>query len=332
MIEILLFFIAASLLLYVVLGGADYGAGILELLPSGKFKDEQRRVINHAMGPVWEANHMWLILVIVILFMAFPTIFNTIMTYLHLPVVALLVGIVVRGTAFTFRHYDAIHDEKSQKIYSRLFGISSLWSAMWIGIIAGSLGRGTINMETRDFVEAYIHSWWGWLPLMMGFFTVSIFGFLASVYLVGETKDPELKKLFWKRGYYFNIAVIATGGLVFFASWLENASFFLNFLTNPFALAILGMATAAFFALWYFVRRSKSLIVRIIAAAQASLILLGWYVAEAPNAVITKQGAITFYQAAAPAATLTQLTIALLVGSVLIFPSLAMLLKVFKIR
>lgn len=64
MIEILLFFIAASLLLYVVLGGADYGAGILELLPSGKFKDEQRRVINHAMGPVWEANHMWLILVL----------------------------------------------------------------------------------------------------------------------------------------------------------------------------------------------------------------------------------------------------------------------------
>ena len=108
MIDVLVFFIGASLLLYVVLGGSDFGAGIIELLPAGRLRDAQKRVINRAMGPVWEANHMWLILIVVILFMGFPTIFTTLMVALHVPMLALLVGIVVRGTAFTFRHYDAV--------------------------------------------------------------------------------------------------------------------------------------------------------------------------------------------------------------------------------
>lgn len=330
MIEILLFFIAASLVLYVILGGADYGAGILELLPIGKYREKQREIINYAMGPVWEANHMWLILVVVILFMGFPPIFNTVMTYLHLPVVALLVGIVVRGTAFTFRHYDAIHTEKSQKVYSWIFGISSLWTAVWIGIIAGSLGRGGINPDSRDFVQAYIMPWWGLLPLTTALMTVFIFAFLASVYLIGETEDPALRKLFWKRGFVLNIGVILSGALVFLTSWLEKVELFTNFITNPVALLMMVAATALFFVLWYFVKRNQSYLVRIVAAGQVCLILFGWYVVTAPTALMTTKGPMTFYEAAAPSATLLQLNLALLVGSLLIFPSLFYLLKVFK--
>ncbi len=330
MIEILLFFIAAALLLYVILGGADYGAGILELFPSGKLKEKEREVINYAMGPVWEANHMWLVLVIVILFMGFPQIFNLVMTYLHLPVVALLVGIVVRGTAFTFRHYDAIHEPKSQNVYSWLFSLSSLWSALWIGVIAGSLGRGSINTETRDFVEAYVNSWWGLLPLATGVMTVFIFAFLASIYLIGETEDPALKKMFWRRGFIFNIGVVASGALVFAAAYIEKVDFFMKFVTNPVTVVLMLCATGLFFVLWYFARRNQPVIVRIIGAGQVCLILFGWYIVTAPTAVLTSTGPVTFFAAAAPPATLTQLTIALLVGSALIFPSLIFLLKVFK--
>lgn len=330
MIEILLFFIAAALLLYVILGGADYGAGILELLPIGNLKEKQREVINYAMGPVWEANHIWLVLVIVILFMGFPMVFNTMMTYLHLPMVALLVGIVVRGTAFTFRHYDAIHEERSQNIYSWIFGLSSLWTALWIGIIAGTLGRGSINTQTQNFFDAYVAPWWGIFPLATGMMTVFIFAFLASVYLIGETSDPSLKKLFWRRGFALNIGVILAGALVFFTAYLEQVDLFIKFVTNPVAITMMILATALFFVLWYFVRRNRPLLVRVIGAGQVTLILFGWYVVTAPAALQTTTGPITFFQAAAPPATQLQLVIALLAGSLLIFPSLFFLLRVFK--
>ena len=149
MIELLIGFIGASLLLYVLLGGSDYGAGILELLPAGRHREAQTKVINEAMGPVWEANHMWLILIVVILFMGFPGIFTTLMVALHLPMLGLLVGVVVRGTTFTFRHYDPIQTGPSQRTYTWLFGLSSLWTALWLGIIAASLNRGIIDPAHR---------------------------------------------------------------------------------------------------------------------------------------------------------------------------------------
>jgi cytochrome d ubiquinol oxidase subunit II len=190
MIDILIFFIGASLLLYVLLGGSDFGAGILELLPAGDLRERQKKVINRAMGPVWEANHMWMILIVVILFMGFPTIFTTLMVALHIPMLALLVGIVIRGAAFTFRHYDAIQDAPSQRAYTWLFGLSSLWTAFWLGIIAASLNRGIIDPDAREVWRAYVAPWWGAYPLSVGAFVACIFAFLASIYLVGETNDP----------------------------------------------------------------------------------------------------------------------------------------------
>ncbi|WP_413560334.1 cytochrome d ubiquinol oxidase subunit II [Bdellovibrio sp. HCB209] len=331
MIEILLFFIAASLLLYVVLGGADYGAGILELAPQPNLHQKQREVVNYAMGPVWEANHMWLILVVVILFMGFPGIFTLVMVHLHLPMVALLVGIVARGTAFTFRHYDAIHEPKTQRIYSLIFSLSSLWTSFWLGVIGGSLWQGRINPQAKDFLGAYIEPWTGFVPFTTGIFTVTIFAYLASVYLVGETKDPELKKYFWRRGYLFNIAVILTGGLVFLSAFFDGEEFLISFLRNPVSIGCVMVASLLFILQWQLLRRNQPLLGRLTAAAQVSLIILGWYFAIAPAALMTPQGPISFYDAAAPEATLRQLTYALCVGSILIFPSLLYLLKVFKL-
>ncbi|WII71896.1 cytochrome d ubiquinol oxidase subunit II [Bdellovibrio sp. 22V] len=332
MIEILLFFIGASLLLYVLLGGADYGAGVLELLPTRRHREAQRELINEAMGPVWEANHMWLILIVVILFMGFPSVFTTLMTSLHLPMVALLLGIVVRGCAFTFRHYDAIKGETSQKIYTMLFGVSSLWTAMWLGIIAASLDRGLINPEARTFFEAYIAPWWGRYPFLMGVFVVCIFSFLASVYLIGEAKEPGLQKFFARRGMVLNYLVVFAGALVFSASADERTPLHREFFRNEYSVGCMVLATLLFFALWFFVSKRNTLWVRLIAGGQISLILLGWYFLHAPNALLTRQGPLSFYAAAAPTATLLQLVIALLVGSLFIFPSLFYLLKVFKTK
>jgi cytochrome d ubiquinol oxidase subunit II len=330
MIDILIFFIGASLLLYVVLGGSDFGAGILELLPAGSLRERQKEVINRAMGPVWEANHMWMILIVVILFMGFPTIFTTLMIALHIPMLALLVGIVVRGAAFTFRHYDAIQDAPSQRIYTWLFSGSSLWTAFWLGIIAGSLNRGIIDPGARDPWQAYIAPWWGAYPLSVGAFVACIFAFLASIYLIGETQDPDLKRRFLRLGALFNGLVILGGGIVFAASLGERESLATAFLRSPWNLAVVGLATALFVALWFLVTHRRVLLTRVVAAGQVALILIGWCLLYAPDAVLTTRGPLSFYQQAAPPATLRQLVLALLVGSLLIFPSLFYLLRVFK--
>lgn len=332
MIEILIFFIAASLLLYILLGGSDFGAGILELLPAKGFRVQQTRVINRAMGPVWEANHIWLILIVVILFMGFPRIFTTLMVSLHLPFLALLVGIVVRGTVFTFRHYDAIQEPVSQRTYTWLFGLSSLWSSVWLGIIAASLTRGIIDPKATSAWDAYIAPWWGFYPFAVGLFVACIFAFLASVYLIGETAEPALKQRFHRRAAAFNIALIVTGALVFLASFGERPGLVRLFLGHPLAIAAMALATALFVLLWRFVSRRQVLLTRIVASGQVVLILFGWWVLYAPNAVITADGPLGFHAAAAPAATLWQLVLALLVGSLLIFPSLVFLLRVFKFR
>lgn len=332
MADILIFFIGASLLLYVVLGGSDYGAGILELLPAGGLRERQKQVVNEAMGPVWEANHMWLILVVVILFMGFPPVFATLMTSLHLPMLALLVGIVVRGAAFTFRHYDAVQEPRSQRIYTRLFGLSSLWTAFWLGVIVTSLHRGIIDTDTRDFWAAYVAPWWGPYPWATGFFVACIFLFLACVYLIGETDDAELRRRFARHAAAANVLVVVAGALVFAASSGEREGLLAQFLRRPAALGAMGLATLLFVALWAFINRRRPWLTRVVAAGQVSLILAGWCLLYAPNAMETTRGPVSFYETAAPEATLRQLVIALLVGSAFIFPALFFLMKVFKTR
>lgn len=330
MIDILVSFIAASLLLYVLLGGSDFGAGIIELLPAGRLREAQKAVINRAMGPVWEANHMWLILLVVILFMGFPSIFTTLMIALHIPMLALLVGIVVRGSAFVFRHYDAVQEPRTQRIYTWLFGLSSLWSACWLGIIAASLNRGIIDPASRDVWAAWFAPWWGVYPLAVGAFVACIYAFLASIYLVGETEEPELKRRFVRLAAWGNGLVVLAGGLVFAASLGERDNLPAAFLRDPLKLAIVALATLLFVVLWFFVAKRRTLLTRIVASGQVALILIGWYVLYAPNALITAQGPLSFYDEAAPSATLRQLVLALLIGSVFIFPSLFYLFRVFK--
>jgi len=330
MIDILVIFIAASLLLYVLLGGSDFGAGIIELLPAGPLRKAQSEVINRAMGPGGVANQLWRVLLVLSLLLGFRNTFPTLMFALHFPMLALLVGIVLRGSAFVFRHYDAIQEEKTQRIYTRLFGLSSLWSAFWLGIIAASLNRGIIDPTSRDVWAAWFAPWWGVYPLAVGAFVACIYAFLASIYLVGETEEPELKRRFVRLAARGNVLVVLAGGLVFAASLGERDNLPAAFLRDPLKLAIVALATLLFVALWFFVAKRRTMLMRIAASGQVALILVGWYVLYAPNALITAQGPLSFYAEAAPPATLRQLVLALLIGSVFIFPSLFYLFRVFK--
>src|ERR1700733_8715060 len=111
MLLVVIGFLAVSLLFYCVLGGADFGAGALEFFVPEKNRKRHEELVNKAMGPVWEANHIWLIILIVILFNAFPKVYAQYSIYFHIPLTLMLIGIVFRGCAFSFRNYDAVKDD-----------------------------------------------------------------------------------------------------------------------------------------------------------------------------------------------------------------------------
>ncbi len=341
----LIFFIGASLLLYVVFGGADYGAGVIEALPLNKYREQQTELINKAMGPVWEANHMWLILLIVILFMGFPKAYLLVTTSLHIPVVAILIGILIRGAVFVFRHYDPQPNDESQKVFTRLFAGSSVWTSFWLGVTAASLFRGSVvdldGAKQVDFYRDFIASWLGMFPVAMGFFVIAIFTFMASILLIeevssqiSEPRQQDLQEFFNKRlrkiALASNVLVVLLGAAVFVSAHAEGLDLARDFFTHPLSLGCFVLASLLFAMLWFPGRRRHSLSARGVAAGQTILILLGWYSLEWPNVLITRSGPLSFAQAAAPDATLNQLILALIVGSLLIFPSLLFLFRVFK--
>src|SRR5262245_61377750 len=184
--------IVVALNLYMLLGGADYGGGVWDLLASGSRARRQRELISKAIGPVWEANHVWLILAITVMFTAFPAAFSIIATFLHVPLLLMLIGIVFRGSAFAFRSYDVPNPEAYSR-WSLVFSISSLLTPILLGITLGSIASGRLARTNGNFRETYVDPWLSPFPVAVGFFALALFAFLASVYLTLEASEKELR-------------------------------------------------------------------------------------------------------------------------------------------
>ena len=181
MISLILFFLITSLLLYVIFGGADFGAGILELMAPKKDSVRTQELTYRALGPVWEANHMWLVLAIVILFVGFPAAYAQLSIHLHIPLMIMLLGIVLRGTMFIFRHYDAVKDG-SQIWYARLFAWSSFLTPLFLGMIVGGSIGGQIDPNATSFYDNFVAPWWNAYSLWLGIFFCLSSAFLAAVF------------------------------------------------------------------------------------------------------------------------------------------------------
>lgn len=326
-----LLFLFAALLLYVLLAGADFGAGILEIF-IGKHpkRKEQIELMGHAIAPVWEANHVWLILAVVISFMGFPPLYEFISIYLHAPLILALIGIVARGCAFTFRHYDP-YDPFSHKIYSAIFCFGSLVTPFLLGTIAGSITLGSIDPQASDFYSLYLAHWLSPFSIFLGLFLVSLCAFLAAVYLTGESQnDPELVLAFRKKAGYALVAMIITGALCFISA-VFGGNFLSSFLKNPISLVSILLASILLIPLFLkLTKKPHSILVRFLGVAVVFFILLGWVGAQFPYFIKTQAGGVLIAQSAAPMATQKSLLGALLVGSCFIFPSLAYLFKIFK--
>lgn len=332
MLYVVIFFLLASVYLYCLLGGADFGAGVLELFSRGKNKERTRALVTKAMAPIWEANHMWLIITIVILFNAFPPIYTQISIGLYIPLIGLLIGIVLRGTAFTFRHYDAVKDY-SQEVYSKIFAFSSLIVSFFLGLLIGAVVSGKMTPEQESFWSSYIYPWFNMFSASTGIFITAIFAFIASVFLIGDSSDETLRTEFIGKSKKAVFVMIAAGGLVFVSSLAEDVGFTERFISNPVSLILIAAATLTLPLLWKTIKSAKVWPSRIITGAQLLFIVSAFYAVYFPQIVIYKDGTnLSLFNAAAPDVTLQFLGWALLIGSAIIFPSLYYLLRVFKIK
>ncbi|MBN2635763.1 MAG: cytochrome d ubiquinol oxidase subunit II [Prolixibacteraceae bacterium] len=327
MTEINFAVLGISLLLYVLFGGADFGGGILELLTKGKASG----IVSKAIAPVWEANHMWLILAVVILFVGFPVVYTTILTALHIPVLLVLLGIIFRGTAFTFRHYD-IEEETPKAIYSLIFQYSSLFTTFFLGVLLGGIILGKINLDYNSgFYTVFISPWLNLFSICMGLFMVLLFAFLAGIFTISELKDDKHKAYFIKVAQRLVISLVAVGALVFATAEISGHPLFSEFYQSPISILSILLASVALPFLWINLNKNRPNLIRIIAGFQTTMILTGWFAIQFPVLVkINGSPDITFQNSGAPQQTQFYLFIALIVGIVVVFPAMAYLYKTFK--
>lgn len=324
------FFLAVSILLYCLFGGADFGAGILEAFRGTRRRKEQGEVIAHAIGPVWEANHVWLILAIVILFVGFPAAYAALSVTFHIPLLLMLLGIVLRGCAFAFRHYDVVRDE-SQRYYTAIFIFSSFLAPVMLGIVAAGTLLGNSGPVEEGFYAAFVRPWANLFCLSVGAFTCVLFAFLAAVYLVGETTDMETKRIFTRRAMVANVLAIVAGIGVFIAAEFDGLPLARLFAGRALSLVSMIGATVILFPLWVAIRQDRVQIARLLVAAQVGLVLIGWFRLQYPVIVNSRTNPLTLYAAAGPDSTLRYMLYALVVGCLMIFPALFYLMKIFKL-
>lgn len=318
--------VLGTLTIYVLLGGADFGAGVWHLFARGPKAEAQRSLITQAIGPIWEANHVWLIAAVTILFTAFPPAYALVSTTLHIPLTLLLVGIVLRGSAFAFRHYDVKHDSLHIR-WDQLFAVASLFTPVVIGITIGAIAAGNLRMHGGSFAEIFILPWLQPFPLAVGLFALVLFAYLAAVYLAVEAHEEDIQESFRRRalvsalmaGFFeqFVVLLARTGAPQLSASLQE---------TTWGGLAQFGTATACFAAIYCLWQRSYWW-ARLFAVTQVVLTIWTWGLAQYPYIVPPN---LTIMQAASPPLTLHIVTTVICAGAFLLVPSLYCLFRVFK--
>jgi len=316
----------AALCLYFLFGGADFGGGVWDLLARGPRAAAQRRAIAAAIGPVWEANHVWLILVIVVLFTGFPTAYALISVALHIPLTLFLIGVVLRGSAFAFRALDMSGDS-GQRRFGLVFSIASTIAPVLLGMIVAALVSGNIRvMDGTVVVSGFWDGWLGLFPLAVGLFSLALCALLAASYLCVETTDPALREDFRRRALAA-AAAVGVAALVAFELATDEAPRVRVALAMslPFHLPTGAAAVTAIVAL--LTRRFR--LARAAVAAQTVLILFGWAMAQYPYLIVPD---VTLQGASASPRTQRLLLIVLAAGLPVLVPSLWLLFRVFKPR
>jgi cytochrome d ubiquinol oxidase subunit II len=305
---------------YAVFGGADFGAGFWDLVAGGAKRGERpRALIDHSIGPVWEANHVWLIFALVVLWSGFSEAFASITLTLFVPLTFAALGIVLRGSSFAFRK--AVFRTRDRRNFGAAFAISSVLVPFFMGTVAGAIASGRVPAggQAGD-------TWSSWInptSFLGGVLAVIMCAYLAGTYLVRDAarlERPDMVDYFRRRAI---AAAVAAGVVAFIGIFVLHADavYVFHGLTSRALPLVILSALFGVGSLVLLVRRASP-VARVLAIGAVASIVVGWGVAQWPYMLPTT---LTVSDAAAPSGTLTAILVVFGIAAVLIIPSLAML-------
>jgi cytochrome d ubiquinol oxidase subunit II len=312
-----------GLIMYADFGGADFGGGIWTALASGPRREEQRESLFHAIGPVWETNHVWLIYVIVVLFMVFPAAFSALFIALLAPLVIALVGINFRGAAFAFRHFGR-ETGRDVPLVARTFETSSILTPIALGMAVAATAGGNIAIEEGRVLSGP----WDWIsPFTLGggVIGLAICAYLTPIYMTVRTKG-ELREDFRKRGMIAGGVLGALTALQIPVAIFDAPLFAAKLLLTRTLVCVL-IAAACGTATMVFLWTRRFTAAQIAAAATVALTLTGFASALYPDLLL---GRMSIAEAAAPRETLIAFFTVLPFGVIILAPSLFYLYWTFR--
>jgi cytochrome d ubiquinol oxidase subunit II len=313
----------AAAMLYAILGGADFGAGFWDLVAGNAERGARPRAfIDRVLTPVWEANHVWLIFMLVVMWTAFPEAFAAIMSTLYIPLSLAALGIVLRGAGFAFRH--VVRGLPGQRAMGATFAISSVMTPFFMGTIVGAIASGRVPADgSGDLVT----SWLNLTSITIGVLLVATCAYIAAVFLwndAGGMGETDLERYFRARAIAAGLAtgVIAALGLIVLRSHARGL--FDDLVSDALPLVLLSGAcgTATLVQLYRSGRGT-----RVLAAGAVAAVIWGWGVAQSPDLL---PESLTIDQAAAPDATMTALFIVFGAALVVVVPAIALLLNLHQ--
>jgi cytochrome d ubiquinol oxidase subunit II len=324
--DVPLIFMLVGLAAYTVLAGADFGAGFWTLVTVGgrAGQAETREHARHALGPVWEANHVWLIFVLVVCWTAYPTAFASITSTLAVPLFIAAVGIILRGASYALRGQ---LDEQARggRAVENLFAFSSVLTPFALGTVVGGIASGRVPVGNAE--GDLLTSWLNETSILIGVLAVATSAYLAAVYLAADARrlgKHTLELDFRRRALGSGVVAgaIALGGLLVVR---DDARPIWDGLTSGAGLAMVVVSAAAGVATLVLVWRSRFELARYSAALAVAAVVAGWGFAQEPRFL----PGLTVEEAAAGRSTLIAVIVAVAIGAVVLVPALALLFTLF---
>ncbi|HEX4304450.1 MAG TPA: cytochrome d ubiquinol oxidase subunit II [Solirubrobacterales bacterium] len=304
---------------YAIFGGADFGGGFWDLIAGNAEKGERpRATIQRSLTPVWEANHVWLIFILVVLWTAFPTVFSAIFTTLYVPLVLAVLGIVLRGSGFAFRA--SVEGLQERRAAGATFALSSVITPFFMGTVVGAIAIG--NVPAGGNGDAF-STWLAPAPLFFGAMFVATGAYLAAVFLVGDSRraeDREMEVYFEKRALAAGVVagIFAVVGLIALHS--EGHYVYDRLVHEGLPLVIVSAVSGI--GMMIVLLSGGRLLLRPLAAMAVIAVIWGWFVAQFPYLLPTT---MTISEGAAPTATLGAIFIVFGIACVVVIPALMIL-------
>jgi cytochrome d ubiquinol oxidase subunit II len=323
--EALLGVMFVGLIAYALFGGADFGAGIWDLLAGGtKRGARQRELIEHSIAPVWEANHVWLIFVLVVLWTAFSTGFAAVVTTLYIPLTLAAFGMIARGAAFAFRK--SVTTLTLRRLFGACFAASSLATPFFLGTVVGGVASSRVppGIAQGDVMTAWLNP----TSVLGGVLAVLVCAYLAAVFLCLDARHEghdNLADQFRTRALG-TAAVTGVVGLVgFFVLRADAPRLFEGLIGRALPVILVSVLAGAASIVLLVVRRYG--VARITSSVAVATILIGWAVAQYPYLLLPY---LTIEEAARSRSTLVAMTVALILGSLVLVPALVYMFVLFS--